>query len=83
MELSPIEASNPAVAENWCYTHVQVIKFSYMWTIDNFSFCREDIGEGLKSSPFSYGHDDNLKWFVNLPQVLNMFIPGAYQDASI
>jgi speckle-type POZ protein len=24
------------VAENWCYTQVKVIKFSYMWTINNF-----------------------------------------------
>uniref|UniRef100_A0A915ITJ6 Uncharacterized protein n=1 Tax=Romanomermis culicivorax TaxID=13658 RepID=A0A915ITJ6_ROMCU len=27
---------NQTVAENWCYTHVKVTKFSYMWTINNF-----------------------------------------------
>ena len=26
----------PPVAENWCYTQVKVVKFSYMWTISNF-----------------------------------------------
>ena len=50
------------VAETWCYTHLRVIKFSYMWTIDNFSYCREEIGEVLKSSSFSSGPDDSLKW---------------------
>lgn len=50
------------VAENWCYTHVKVIKFSYMWTINNFSYCREEMGETLKSSTFSAGANDKLKW---------------------
>ena len=34
---------------------VKVVKFSYMWTISNFSFCREEMGEVLKSSTFSAG----------------------------
>jgi hypothetical protein len=25
------------VAENWCHTQVKVVKFNYMWTINNFS----------------------------------------------
>lgn len=50
------------VAENWCYTQVKVVKFSYMWTINNFSFCREEMGEVLKSSTFSAGSNDKLKW---------------------
>ncbi|KAK6038104.1 hypothetical protein COOONC_24391, partial [Cooperia oncophora] len=33
------------VAENWCHTQVKVVKFNYMWTINNFSFCREEMGE--------------------------------------
>ena len=37
------DAATP-VAENWCYTQVKVVKFSYMWTISNFSFCREEMG---------------------------------------
>jgi hypothetical protein len=50
------------MAENWCYTQVKVIKFSYVWTISNFSFCREEVGETLKSSTFSAGSNDKLKW---------------------
>ena len=50
------------VAENWCYTQVKVIKFSYMWTINNFSYCREEMGETLKSSMFSAGENDKMKW---------------------
>ena len=50
------------VAENWCFTQVKVIKFSYVWTINNFSFCREEVGETLKSSTFSAGSNDKLKW---------------------
>jgi len=41
---------------------VKVVKFSYMWTISNFSFCREEMGEVLKSSSFSAGANDKLKW---------------------
>ena len=41
---------------------VKVIKFSYMWSINNFSFCREEMGEVLKSSTFSAGANDKLKW---------------------
>lgn len=35
-----------------------------MWTINNFSFCREEMGEVLKSSTFSAGANDKLKWYV-------------------
>ena len=47
-----------------CIVQVKVIKFSYMWTINNFSFCREEMGEVLKSSTFSAGASDKLKWYV-------------------
>ena len=62
MAVCVMDTTGTPVAENWCYTHVKVIKFSYMWTIDNFSFCREEIGEALRSSPFSSGQGDSLKW---------------------
>ena len=52
------------IAENWCFTQVKVIKFSYVWTINNFSFCREEVGETLKSSTFSAGTNDKLKWYL-------------------
>lgn len=45
------DASSLPVAENWCYTQVKVIKFSYMWTINNFSFCREEMGEVPRRIP--------------------------------
>ncbi|XP_074601020.1 BTB/POZ and MATH domain-containing protein rdx [Brevipalpus obovatus] len=59
------EANTP-VAESWCYTQVKVIKFSYMWTINNFSFCREEMGEVLKSSTFSAGANDKLRWCLRV-----------------
>ncbi|KAF4026494.1 hypothetical protein G4228_018475 [Cervus hanglu yarkandensis] len=49
------------IAESWCYTQVKVVKFSYMWTINNFSFCREEMGEVLKSSTFSSSPSDKMK----------------------
>ncbi|XP_065219097.1 speckle-type POZ protein B isoform X4 [Planococcus citri] len=62
---SPNDSQTP-VAENWCYTQVKVVKFSYMWTINNFSFCREEMGEVLKSSTFSAGTNDKLKWCLRV-----------------
>jgi len=61
----PPDVSCP-VADNWCYTQVKVIKFSYIWTINNFSFCREEMGEVLKSSTFSAGANDKLKWCLRV-----------------
>jgi hypothetical protein len=37
-----------------------------MWTISNFSFCREEMGEVLKSSTFSAGQNDKLKWCLRV-----------------
>ena len=62
----PPSDAAPPVAENWCYTQVKVVKFSYMWTISNFSFCREEMGEVLKSSTFSAGQNDKLKWCLRV-----------------
>ncbi|VVC25545.1 Hypothetical protein CINCED_3A023020 [Cinara cedri] len=62
----PSSEANTPVAENWCYTQVKVVKFSYMWTINNFSFCREEMGEVLKSSTFSAGVNDKLKWCLRV-----------------
>jgi speckle-type POZ protein len=61
----PIDMLCP-MAENWCYTQVKVVKFSYIWTISNFSFCREEMGEVLKSSSFSAGANDKLKWCLRV-----------------
>lgn len=46
------------------FWQIKVVKFSYMWTINNFSFCREEMGEVIKSSTFSSGANDKLKWWV-------------------
>uniref|UniRef100_A0A8C5M987 Speckle type BTB/POZ protein like n=1 Tax=Leptobrachium leishanense TaxID=445787 RepID=A0A8C5M987_9ANUR len=62
---APEMSSGPA-AESWCYTQVKVVKFSYMWTINNFSFCREEMGEVLKSSTFTSGSNDKLKWCLRV-----------------
>lgn len=48
------------------YQQVKVVKFSYMWTINNFSFCREEMGEVVRSSTFSSGPNDKMKWWVSL-----------------
>ncbi|XP_041530574.1 speckle-type POZ protein-like isoform X1 [Microtus oregoni] len=60
------DMSPSPVAESWCYTQVKVVKFSYMWTINNFSFCREEMGEVLKSSTFSSGPNDKMKWCLRV-----------------
>ena len=41
------------------------MKFSYMWTISNFSYTREDLGEVLKSSTF-FAKDDKMKWCLRV-----------------
>jgi speckle-type POZ protein len=61
-----INMPQSVMAENWCFTQVKVIKFSYVWTINNFSFCREEVGETLKSSTFSAGTNDKLKWCLRI-----------------
>ncbi|CAB1440397.1 unnamed protein product [Pleuronectes platessa] len=63
---SPTDMSSGPVAESWCYTQIKVVKFSYMWTINNFSFCREEMGEVIKSSTFSSGANDKLKWCLRV-----------------
>ncbi|NWT75945.1 SPOP protein, partial [Prunella himalayana] len=50
-----------------CFSiQIKVVKFSYMWTINNFSFCREEMGEVIKSSTFSSGANDKLKWCLRV-----------------
>lgn len=60
------DMSTGPIAESWCYTQVKVVKFSYMWTINNFSFCREEMGEVLKSSTFSSSPSDKMKWCLRV-----------------
>lgn len=55
------------IAESWCVTKVDVQKFSYRWKIQNFSFCREEMGEVMKSSHFSTDNpSEKLKWCLRV-----------------
>ncbi|CAF0912986.1 unnamed protein product [Adineta steineri] len=62
----PVHSFSQPVSESWCLTSVKVIKFSFNWSINNFSFCREEMGEALKSSSFSANTNDKLKWCLRL-----------------
>ncbi|XP_035210580.1 speckle-type POZ protein B-like isoform X2 [Stegodyphus dumicola] len=62
----PQTESYSSMAESWCYTQFRIVKFSYTWTISNFSFCREEMGEGIRSSIFSAGASDKLKWCMRV-----------------
>lgn len=44
--------------DKWCNTQMKVTKFSYLWTIDNFSLRTEKTGEVLNSSTFSTGNNE-------------------------
>ena len=61
---SPVLSPFQTHAEGWCHTHLKVIKFSYIWVIENYSFCKRENGEGLRSSVFSSDQDDSMKWYV-------------------
>ncbi|XP_069077633.1 speckle-type POZ protein-like [Pleurodeles waltl] len=54
------------VAENWCCTQVKVMKVSNVWTINNFSFCRDEMGAPIKSSSFSSSLNDKIKWCLRI-----------------
>ncbi|EPQ11801.1 Speckle-type POZ protein B [Myotis brandtii] len=60
------EMSRGPVAESWCHTEIKVVKFSHMWTIGNFSFCRQEVGEVIQSSTFSSEANDELKWCLRV-----------------
>ncbi|XP_059547787.1 LOW QUALITY PROTEIN: speckle-type POZ protein-like [Myotis daubentonii] len=58
----PAEMSSGPVAESWCHTEIKVVKFSHMWTIGNFSFCWQEVGDVIQSTTFSSLAIDQLKW---------------------
>jgi len=62
----PSPGLDPPVADIWCYTQIKLVSFSYMWTIDNFSYSRQEMGEVLKSSTFSSGPNDKMKWCLRV-----------------
>ncbi|XP_015421621.1 PREDICTED: speckle-type POZ protein A-like [Myotis davidii] len=62
----PAEMLKGPVAESWCHTEIKVVKFSHMWTISNFSFCRQEVGEVIQSSTFSSEAIAHLKWCLRV-----------------
>ncbi|EDV20616.1 uncharacterized protein TRIADDRAFT_50945 [Trichoplax adhaerens] len=51
--------------DNWCCTKMTVDRYTYLWKINNFSYCREETGETLKSSTFTTG-PDKLEWCMRI-----------------
>ncbi|KAM4717029.1 LOW QUALITY PROTEIN: speckle-type POZ protein [Anableps anableps] len=43
--------------------HIKVVS-SYIWIINKFSVCNEEMGEVIKSSTFSSRTNDKLKWLM-------------------
>ncbi|XP_036282232.1 speckle-type POZ protein-like [Pipistrellus kuhlii] len=60
------EMSGGLVADSWSHTQIQVVKFSHMWTISNFSVCPQEMGEFIQSSTFSSEANDQLKWCLRV-----------------
>ncbi|XP_057649837.1 speckle-type POZ protein-like [Chionomys nivalis] len=59
--------SGDLAAESRGYTQIRVNKFSYRWTISNFSFCLEgNLGNHIASPTFSPGANDKQKWLMKL-----------------
>lgn len=62
----PGDMSTGPIVENWCNTQVKVVKLTFMWIINNFSFYREEMGQILKSSTFSSSPSDKMKWCLTV-----------------
>ena len=77
-EVESLATPSP-IADNWCYTQVKVVKFTLLWTISNFSFCRKEMGEVLKSSTFS--DSDFLDFFGN-KWCLRMYPKGIDKECK-
>ncbi|KAK7796393.1 hypothetical protein U0070_011754 [Myodes glareolus] len=61
------DMSEDMSAESSGYTQIRVKKFSYRWTISNFSFCLEGVlGKDFKSPTFSPGANDKQKWCMSV-----------------
>lgn len=54
------------IAESWCRTNVHVVKSTFSWTIDNFSFCLESAGYQLYSSRFPEQPNGKFEWCLCL-----------------
>ncbi|XP_041493784.1 speckle-type POZ protein-like [Microtus oregoni] len=62
-----VDTSEDLAAESRGYTQITVKRFSYRWTISNFSFCLEgNLGNDIASPTFSPGANDKYKWIMKL-----------------
>lgn len=64
------------VTASWCSTQAKVVKISYTWTITDFSTWQQVMGDALRSSTFSAGADDPLKW------CLTVYPGGTSEDSE-
>nr|XP_048281400.1 speckle-type POZ protein-like [Myodes glareolus] len=59
--------SGELAAESSGYTQIRVKKFSFRWTISNFSLCLDGIvGEDITSPTFSPEANDKQKWYLKV-----------------
>nr|XP_050033705.1 protein roadkill-like [Dermacentor andersoni] len=54
------------VAQRSCFTDQKMVKLSFVWTITNFSLCRQATGQALLSSTFSAGEHKPVTWRLKL-----------------
>ena len=58
-------AAPPAPCYDY-YTQIEVERYTFTWTIYNFSFCTQKTGQFLRSAIFSTGRDGKYKWRLRL-----------------
>ncbi|KAK8767778.1 hypothetical protein V5799_005437 [Amblyomma americanum] len=49
-----------------CLTDQRIVKMSFLWTVTNFSLCRQNTAEALLSSTFAAGERKNVAWRLKL-----------------
>ncbi|KAH7969700.1 speckle-type POZ protein [Rhipicephalus sanguineus] len=57
--------TNP-VEQRSCFTDQKMVKISFLWTITNFSLCRQSTAQALLSSTFSAGEYKPTTWRLRL-----------------
>lgn len=67
--------------EGWCDTKVNIVSTSFIWTINNFSYCFDKM-EGYIESPFFNTPVNNRKWRMRLRDDwrINVFLKRASND---
>ncbi|XP_075543635.1 protein roadkill-like [Dermacentor variabilis] len=54
------------VEQRSCFTDQKMVKLTFVWTITNFSLCRQATGQALFSSTFSAGEHKPVTWRLKL-----------------